>query len=112
MAKTKKKLNQYFKIMLKSKKAKLKSFKYKGSTYYGKKHKYLGLIYQKAGSNKIQYPNCNFGDFKQCFAHSQEYCDSISSDDGSQFVKDNKCIPCKRKLDGNEVINDGICINN
>ena len=43
----KRKLNQYFKLMLAAKKKGLTSFKYKGSTYVGRKHKRLGMIYKK-----------------------------------------------------------------
>ena len=40
-------LNAYFKQMLAAKKAGLASFKYNGSTYVGKKHEKLGMIYKK-----------------------------------------------------------------
>ena len=40
-------MNLFFKTMLKAKKTKAKSFKYKGSTYVGKNHKLLGFIYKK-----------------------------------------------------------------
>ena len=46
--KSKKKLNEYFKLMLDAKKKNLPFFKYKGKTYKGKKHKRLGMIYKKA----------------------------------------------------------------
>ena len=51
MAKTMKKMNLFFKTMLKAKKTKAKSFKYKGSTYVGKNHKLLGFIYKKKGGS-------------------------------------------------------------
>ena len=41
-------LNAYFKLMLAAKKAGKDSFVYKGSTYRGKKHHRLGMIYRKA----------------------------------------------------------------
>jgi hypothetical protein len=44
----KRKLNAYFKAMLAAKKSKAASFKYKGATYKGRKHKRLGMIYSKA----------------------------------------------------------------
>jgi hypothetical protein len=43
----KKKLNKYFALMLAAKKKGLKSFKYKGKTYVGRKHNRLGMIYKK-----------------------------------------------------------------
>lgn len=46
--KSKKKLNKFFQLMLDAKKNNLPSFKYKGKTYKGKKHKRLGMIYKKA----------------------------------------------------------------
>jgi len=46
--KGKRKMNAYFKIMLKSKKAGAASFQYKGRTYKGRKHNRLGMIYKKA----------------------------------------------------------------
>jgi len=50
-SKTRKKkrgLNPYFKLMLAAKRKGSASFKYKGKTYKGKKHKRLGMIYKKA----------------------------------------------------------------
>lgn len=41
-------LNAYFKLMLAAKKAGKDSFVYKGSTYRGKKHHRLGMIYKRA----------------------------------------------------------------
>ena len=46
-SKKKRKLNQYFKLMLNAKKKKLKSFMYKGAEYVGKEHPRLGMIYRK-----------------------------------------------------------------
>ena len=43
----KKKLNKFFALMLNAKKKGLKSFKYNGKTYVGKKHNRLGMIYKK-----------------------------------------------------------------
>ena len=43
----KRKLNKYFALMLAAKKKGLKSFKYNGKTYVGKKHNRLGMIYKK-----------------------------------------------------------------
>ena len=43
----KRKLNKYFALMLAAKKKGLKSFKYNGKTYVGKKHNRLGMIYTK-----------------------------------------------------------------
>lgn len=43
----KKKLNKFFALMLDAKKKGLKSFKYNGKTYVGKKHNRLGMIYKK-----------------------------------------------------------------
>ena len=43
----KKKLNKFFSLMLAAKKKGLKSFKYKGKTYVGRKHNRLGMIYKK-----------------------------------------------------------------
>lgn len=44
----KRKLNPFFKLMLDAKKKGLASFKYNGTTYKGRKHKRLGMIYKKA----------------------------------------------------------------
>ena len=44
----KRKLNKFFALMLDAKKKGLKSFKYNGKTYKGKKHHRLGLVYKKA----------------------------------------------------------------
>tara|TARA_B100000035_G_C21029816_1_gene567838 strand:+ start:1389 stop:1739 length:351 start_codon:yes stop_codon:yes gene_type:complete len=44
----KRKLNKFFALMLAAKKKGLKSFKYNGKTYKGKKHRRLGMIYKKA----------------------------------------------------------------
>ena len=55
MAKSSKKMNSFFRKMLKAKKTKSKSFQYKGKTYVGKKHKYLGLIYKKGGSGHAHH---------------------------------------------------------
>ena len=44
----KRKLNEFFKVMLKAKKAGAASFKYKGKTYKGRKHHRLGMVYKKA----------------------------------------------------------------
>jgi len=49
MAKKTEKMNLFFKTMLKAKKSKSKSFKYKGKTYIGEKHKHLGMVYKKSG---------------------------------------------------------------
>ena len=46
--KGKRKLNEFFKVMLKAKKAGAASFKYKGKTYKGRKHHRLGMVYKKA----------------------------------------------------------------
>ena len=46
--KSKKKMNDFFKVMLKAKKSKSPSFKYKGHVYKGVKHNLLGMIYKKA----------------------------------------------------------------
>ena len=43
----KKKLNKFFALMLAAKKKGAASFKYKGKTYVGRKHKRLGMIYKK-----------------------------------------------------------------
>ena len=43
-----KKLNSYFKLMLKAKKGNKASFKYNGKTYKGKYHPKLGMIYSSA----------------------------------------------------------------
>ena len=43
----KKKLNKFFALMLAAKKKGLKSFKYNGKTYVGRKHNRLGMIYKK-----------------------------------------------------------------
>ena len=43
----KRKMNDYFKAMLKAKRSKAKSFTYKGSTYVGKTTKTGMLIYKK-----------------------------------------------------------------
>jgi hypothetical protein len=42
------KLNSYFKLMLKAKKGSKSSFKYNGKTYVGKSHPRLGMIYRSA----------------------------------------------------------------
>ena len=42
------KLNSYFKLMLKAKKGNKPSFKYNGKTYKGKSHPRLGMIYRSA----------------------------------------------------------------
>lgn len=44
----KRKVNEYFKMMLEAKKAGKPSFVYKGNTYKGTKHERLGMIYKKA----------------------------------------------------------------
>ena len=44
----KRKLNKFFALMLAAKKKGLKSFKYNGKTYKGKKHHRLGMIYKRA----------------------------------------------------------------
>lgn len=44
----KRKLNKFFALMLAAKKKGLKSFKYNGKTYKGKKHNRLGMIYKRA----------------------------------------------------------------
>jgi|TARA_R110000824_G_scaffold144586_1_gene312558 hypothetical protein len=44
---TKRKMNDYFKAMLKAKRSNAKSFTYKGSTYVSKKTKTGMLIYKK-----------------------------------------------------------------
>ena len=44
----KRKLNKFFALMLAAKKKGLKSFKYNGKTYKGKKHHRLGMVYKKA----------------------------------------------------------------
>lgn len=46
--KKKRKVNEYFKIMIEAKKANKSSFVYKGNTYKGTKHERLGMIYKKA----------------------------------------------------------------
>ena len=46
--KGKRKLNAFFKVMLKAKKAGAASFQYKGKTYKGRKHHRLGMLYKKA----------------------------------------------------------------
>ena len=46
--KKKRKVNEYFKMMLEAKKANKASFVYKGNTYKGTKHERLGMIYKKA----------------------------------------------------------------
>ena len=43
----KKKMNDFFKAMLKAKRSKAKSFTYKGKTYVGKKTKTGMMIYKK-----------------------------------------------------------------
>ena len=43
----KRSLNKFFKTMLDAKKKSLKSFNYNGSTYVGKAHERLGMIYKK-----------------------------------------------------------------
>ncbi len=45
--KKKRKLNQFFVLMLDAKKKGLKSFKYKKNTYVGTKKKHLGMVYKK-----------------------------------------------------------------
>jgi hypothetical protein len=49
-AKTKKKrkVNEFFKMMIVAKKAGKPSFVYKGNTYKGTKHPRLGMVYKKA----------------------------------------------------------------
>ena len=42
----KRKLNAYFKAMLKAKKSNASSFKYNGKTYVGTQDKNLGMIYK------------------------------------------------------------------
>ena len=44
----KRKVNEYFKMMLEAKKAGKPSFIYKGNTYKGTKHEKLGMVYKKA----------------------------------------------------------------
>jgi len=44
----KRKLNGFFKLMLKAKKNGDESFVYKGNTYKGTKHPRLGMIYKRA----------------------------------------------------------------
>ena len=44
----KRKLNAFFKVMLKAKKNGDESFVYNGKTYKGKKHDKLGMIYKRA----------------------------------------------------------------
>ena len=46
--KKKRKVNEYFKMMLEAKKANKASFVYKGNIYKGTKHERLGMIYKKA----------------------------------------------------------------
>ena len=43
----KRKLNAFFKAMLKAKSTKQKFFMYKGRKYVGKMHKHLGMVYKK-----------------------------------------------------------------
>ena len=43
----KKKLNEFFKTMLKAKEDGAKSFNYKGKTYRGREHPRLGMVYSK-----------------------------------------------------------------
>jgi hypothetical protein len=45
--KGKRKMNEFFKLMLAAKKKKAASFVYKGKTYVGRVHKRLGMIYKK-----------------------------------------------------------------
>ena len=45
--KGKKKMNEFFTLMLAAKKKKAASFVYKGKTYVGRAHKRLGMIYKK-----------------------------------------------------------------
>lgn len=45
--KKKRKVNEYFKMMLAAKKANKPSFVYKGHTYKGTKHPRLGMVYKK-----------------------------------------------------------------
>ncbi len=45
--KKKRKINEYFKMMLAAKKAGKGSFVYKGHTYKGTKHPRLGMVYKK-----------------------------------------------------------------
>jgi len=44
----KRKVNEYFKMMLEAKKEGKSSFVYKGNTYKGTKHDKLGMVYKKA----------------------------------------------------------------
>lgn len=41
-------LNNFFKAMLKAKRAGAQSFKYNGKLYKGRKHERLGMIYKRA----------------------------------------------------------------
>ena len=43
----KRKLNAFFKAMLKAKSTKQKFFMYKGRKYVGNMHKHLGMVYKK-----------------------------------------------------------------
>lgn len=43
----KRKMNEYFTLMLKAKKEKATSFQYNGNTYVGKPHEKLGMVYKK-----------------------------------------------------------------
>ena len=45
--KKKRKVNEYYKMMLEAKKANKPSFVYKGHTYKGTKHPRLGMVYKK-----------------------------------------------------------------
>jgi hypothetical protein len=45
--KKKRKMNEYFKMMLAAKKAGKPSFVYKGHTYKGTKHPRLGMVYKR-----------------------------------------------------------------
>ncbi len=46
----KRKINNFFKMMLDAKKSNKKSFKYNNQLYIGKKNKKLGMIYKKSGA--------------------------------------------------------------
>lgn len=46
----KRKLNDYFKLMLKAKRSNAPSFVYNGTTYHGRKNGHLGMVYSKSKS--------------------------------------------------------------
>ena len=46
----KRKLNEYFKVMLAAKRSNAPSFVYKGTTYHGRKNGRLGMVYSKGKS--------------------------------------------------------------